>query len=144
MSHMVIYRSVEGQPVFHQVESLEDAARHVETLRNAGQGGDARIFSMKEVKIEVKTYYRVEVASDDDKPAPAPVAAAPQAPPAAAPSAPSAPAAPAAPAPAASAPAASAPAPAEAPAPAPAAVKPEPAVAGAAANGGRFGLFGKS
>jgi hypothetical protein len=68
MSHMVIYRSVEGQPVFHQVESLEDAARHVETLRNAGQGGDARIFSMKEVKIEVKTYYRVEVASDDDTP----------------------------------------------------------------------------
>jgi hypothetical protein len=79
MSHMVIYRSVEGQPVFHQVESLEDAARHVETLRNAGQGGDARIFSMKEVKIEVKTYYRVEVASEEDKPAaaPAPAAAAP-------------------------------------------------------------------
>lgn len=129
MSHMVIYRSVEGQPVFHQVESLEDAARHVETLRNAGQGGDARIFSMKEVKIEVKTYYRVEVASDDKPaPAPAPVAAA-------------APAAPVAPAPAP--PPAAAPAPAEAPA-SPAAVKPEPAVAGAAANGGRFGLFGKS
>lgn len=140
MSHMVIYRSVEGQPVFHQVESLEDAARHVETLRNAGQGGDARIFSMKEVKIEVKTYYRVEVASDDDKPAPA-AAPAPQAP-AAAPAGPvPAPAAAPAPAPA---PVASAPAPAAAPASAPAAVKPEPAVAGAAANGGRFGLFGKS
>ena len=139
MSHMVIYRSVEGQPVFHQVESLEDAARHVETLRNAGQGGDARIFSMKEVKIEVKTYYRVEVASDDEKPSVAPVTPAPAAAAAAAP-APSAPA----PAPAAS----PAPAPvAEAPAAqAPAAVKPEPAVAGAgaaAANGGRFGLFGK-
>lgn len=141
MSHMVIYRSVEGQPVFHQVESLEDAARHVETLRNAGQGGDARIFSMKEVKIEVKTYYRVEVASDDDKPAPA-AAPAPQAPAAAAPAGPvPAPAAAPAPAPA---PVASAPAPAAAPASAPAAVKPEPAVAGAAANGGRFGLFGKS
>jgi hypothetical protein len=140
MSHMVIYRSVEGQPVFHQVESLEDAARHVETLRNAGQGGDARIFSMKEVKIEVKTYYRVEVASEETKPAPAPAPAAPVAPVASAP----------APAPA-PAPAAPAPAPAEAPAPpapgsgpSPAAVKPEPAVAGAAANGGRFGLFGKS
>jgi hypothetical protein len=136
MSHMVIYRSVEGQPVFHQVESLEDAARHVETLRNAGQGGDARIFSMKEVKIEVKTYYRVEVASEEDKPAaaaapaPAPVAAAPAAP-AAAP-APQAPAPAPAPAPVAEAPAAHA----------PAAVKGEPAVAGAA-NGGRFGLFGK-
>jgi hypothetical protein len=131
MSHMVIYRSVEGQPVFHQVESLEDAARHVETLRNAGQGGDARIFSMKEVKIEVKTYYRVEVASEEDKPAaaPAPAAAAPA--PAPAPAV--APVAPVAETPAPAAPAA------------PAAVKPEPAVAGAgaAANGGRFGLFGK-
>ena len=139
MSHMVIYRSVEGSPVFHQVETLEDAARHVETLRNAGQGDDARIFAMKEVKIAVKTYYKVEVEGDEAPAAPAP-----------------------APAPAAAAPA-PAPAPAAAPAPkivadnsaaaaapaapqaqqAPAAVKPEPAGAGAAANGGRFGLFGK-
>ena len=127
MSHMVIYRSVEGQPVFHQVENLEDAARHVETLRNAGQGDDARIFAMKEVKIEVKTYYRVEVAGDEAPPAPSkPVVAADtsQA---------------AAPAPAAAA------APEEPPVASatPAAVKPEPAAAGAAANGGRFGLFGK-
>ena len=138
MSHMVIYRSVEGQPVFHQVESLEDAARHVETLRNAGQGDDARIFAMKEVKIAVKTYYRVEVDADE-----APVAAAPAPAPAPAPAA--------APAPkvvadnnvAPAAPQAQAPAAAPAPPAAPAAVKPEPAVAGAAANGGRFGLFGK-
>ncbi len=138
MSHMVIYRSVEGSPVFHQVESLEDAARHVETLRNAGQGADARIFSMKEVKIEVKTYYRVEVASVEEKPAPvAPVqaAVAPPAPSAPAPVAPVAEVATPAPAPVAAA--------ASAPSAAPAAVKPEPAVAAAAANGGRFGLFGK-
>jgi hypothetical protein len=137
MSHMVIYRSVEGQPVFHQVENLEDAARHVETLRNAGQGDDARIFAMKEVKIEVKTYYRVEVASDDAPAAPAKpaVAADTSATAASAPAAPSGPAASAPPVAANNAPAAAA--------TAPAAVKPEPAVAGAAANGGRFGLFGK-
>ena len=141
MTHMVIYRSVEGQPVFHQVENLEDAARHVETLRNAGQGDDARIFAMKEVKIAVKTYYRVEVADDDaaapvEAPAPAPAKPAVAADRSAAP-----PAAPATPPPA------TAEAPAAAPSAAasgPAAVKPEPAVAaGAAANGGRFGLFGK-
>ncbi|HUP86200.1 MAG TPA: hypothetical protein VM143_11080 [Acidimicrobiales bacterium] len=140
MSHMVIYRSVEGQPVFHQVENLEDAARHVETLRNAGQGGDARIFAMKEVKIEVKTYYRVEVAPDE-APAAAPkpaVAADPAADAAAPPPPPPAPAGPAPTAP----PVAANNAPAAAAA-APAAVKPEPAAAGAAANGGRFGLFGK-
>ena len=132
MSHMVIYRSLDGQQVFHQVENLEDAARHVETLRNAGQGDDARIFAMKEVKIEVKTYYRVEVATDEAPAAPSkPIAADTSAAAAAAPVPPVA---------AAAAPAAAAAAPA---APATAAVKPEPAGAGAAANGGRFGLFGK-
>lgn len=140
MSHMVIYRSVEGQPVFHQVENLEDAARHVETLRNAGQGDDARIFAMKEVKIEVKTYYRVEVASDEAPPAPAPAKAAVAADRSADAAAPAP-----APAPAPATPPVAAAAPAPPPAPSgPAAVKPEPAVAaGAAANGGRFGLFGK-
>jgi hypothetical protein len=124
MMHMVMYRSPEGQPVYHQTESLEEAARHLEHLRNAGQGTDARIFRMDEVRVEVKTYYKVEL----------PTSPAPAAPAAAAP-APAAPAA--APAPA--------PAPAAAPA-APAAVAPQPVKgepAGAGANGGRFGLFGK-
>ena len=136
MSHMVMYRSVEGQPVFHQVENLEDAARHVETLRNAGQGGDARIFRLEEVKIEVKTYYRVEVAAEEPKAAPAPAHAPAQ--PAPAPVVAEAPAPAPAPAPVAASPVAPV---------APAAAKPEPAVAGAGApgaNGGRFGLFGKS
>src|SRR5688500_19137366 len=129
MSHMVIYRSLDGQPVFHPVDSLEDAARHVESLRNAGQADDARIFAMKEVKIEVRTYYRVEVATDE-------APSATEVP---------APAAPAAPAPAPAKPPVAAdtsatPAPPAAATP-PTAVKPEPAVAGAA--GGRFGLFGK-
>jgi hypothetical protein len=128
---MVIHGAADGQPVHHQVESLEEAARHVESLRNAGQGADARIFRMDEVKMEVKTYYRVEVASEG-----APETA-PPAPPAPAPSGKAAAAAPVA-AVIPDAPAASA----------PAAMKPEPAVAGAgaanaSANGGRFGLFGK-
>ena len=124
MSHMVIYRSLDGQAVYHQAEGLEEAVRHVESLRNAGQGDDARIFRMHEVPIAVKTYYRVEV-SEDAPPAmvaataPAVTAQAAQA---------------AAPAPAPIAPDASA---------APAATKPEPATAGASPNGGRFGLFGK-
>jgi hypothetical protein len=126
MSHMVIHRSADGQNVYHQVESLEEAARHVESLRNSGQGNDARIFRLQEVPIEVKTYYRVEVAAVADEATAKPAAPAPVGPPATAP-APAPPAAPLASAP-----------------PAPAAVKPEPATAGAAANGGRFGLFGKS
>lgn len=143
MSHIVIYRSNDGQAVYHQVEGLEEAARHVEWLRNSGQGKDAKIFRMQEVAIEVKTYYRVEVATAEEAPA-APAASSPQPAPAQPAPAPAQPAqAPAAnrPAPVPAAAAAGS-APASAPSPAQPAVKPETAGAGAA-NGGRFGLFGK-
>jgi hypothetical protein len=139
MTHMVTYRSAEGQPVYHPTESLEEAARHVEQLRNAGQGADARIFRLEEVPMEVKTYYKVELPGAGGKvEAPAPAAAA-----VAAPAEAAAPAAVAtevaAPAmPAASAPGAALTAPATAPP-----SKPEPAGAGANGTGGRFGLFGK-
>ena len=108
MPHMVIFRSTEGKPGYHQAETLEEAVRFVEHLRNQENVPDARIFRMQEVPIEFKTYVRVEVASVDEA-----------APPAAAPAAPAAPA-PAAPA------AAAAPAPAAAP-PAPMAEEPKPA-----------------
>ena len=142
MTHMVIYRSGEGQPVYQPTESLEEAARHVEQLRNAGQGADARIFRMDEVPMEVKTYYKVEVPGvAAPAPAPAKADAAPAGPPAGPPAA---------------APAADAPAAAEAPADAPvatvaaapsAATPPSKgelaSTAGANGTGGRFGLFGK-
>lgn len=133
MSHIVIYRSNDGQAVYHQTEKLEEAARHVEWLRNSGQGSDARIFRMQEVPIEVKTYYRVELAATDEA-QPAPATPAPTPAPASAVAA-NKPASAPAPAPAPAAPAS----------PAPVAVKPETAGAGAGpgANGGRFGLFGK-
>ena len=124
MTHLVLHRSADGQPVYHETESLEEAARHLEELRNGGQGADARIFRMTEIPIEVKTYYKVELPVD----APADAAPAP------APAAPEAPVVAEAPAPVA-APVAEAPAPSSG-------QKPEPA--GASANGGRFGLFGKA
>ena len=94
MPHMVIFRSTEGKAGYHQSESLDEAVRFVEHLRNQENVPDARIFRMQEVPIEFKTYVRVEVAGMDDAPAAAPAPAAP----APAPAAP-APAAPPAPAP---------------------------------------------
>jgi hypothetical protein len=101
MPHMVIFRSVEGKPGYHQAESLDEAVRFVEHLRNQENVPEARIFRMQEVPIEFKTYVRVEVAGMADEaaapvaaaapaaaPAPAPVAAAPVAAPAPAPAAP--------------------------------------------------------
>lgn len=73
MPHMVIFRSVEGKPGYHQAETLDEAVRFVERLRNQEQIPEMRIFRMQEVPIEFKPYYRVELLGDDQK---APVAAA--------------------------------------------------------------------
>ena len=66
MTHMVIFRSPEGKPGYHQAEGLDEAMRFAEMLRNQEQVTDARIFRMDEVPIEFKTYYRVEVAAAGD------------------------------------------------------------------------------
>ena len=116
MPHMVIYRSSDGQPGYHQTEALEDAVRHVEHLRNSGEANDVRIFAMQEVPIEIKAYYRVEVHAGDSASAPT---AAPAATPAATPVIT-----------------------AERPAEKAEVASPEPA--GAANGAGRFGLFGKN
>lgn len=63
MTHMVIFRSPEGKPGYHQSDGLDEAMRFAEMLRNQEQVTDARIFRMDEVPIEFKTYYRVEMAS---------------------------------------------------------------------------------
>lgn len=94
MPHMVVFRSSDGSPGYHQAESLEDAVRKVEHLRNEEQVTETRIFRMEEVPIEFKPYYRVEIPGSESAAAPAAAAA-----PAPAPAAPAAPEA-AAPAPA--------------------------------------------
>ena len=68
MPHMVIFRSTEGKPGYHQADTLEDAVRFVERLRNQEGITDTRVFRMQEVPLEVKTYFKVEVASSSDAP----------------------------------------------------------------------------
>lgn len=62
MSHMVVFRSAEGKPGYHQADSLDEAVRFVEHLRNQEGVSDTRLFKMQEIPLEVRTYYRVEVA----------------------------------------------------------------------------------
>jgi hypothetical protein len=70
---MVMFRSTDGKPGYHQAEALEDAVRFVERLRNQENVTEARIFRMQEVPIEFKTYYKVEVgAAPASEPVPAP------------------------------------------------------------------------
>ena len=78
MSHMVIFRDAEGKPGYHQAEALEQAVRFVEELRNERQVTDARVFSMQEVALEFKTYWKVEVTAEaPGPPVPAPAPALP-------------------------------------------------------------------
>jgi hypothetical protein len=75
MRHMVIYRSIDGGPTYHETDDLDGAVRAVEHLRNSQNITDTRIFSLQEVPIEVKTYYRVEVVAPEfqySQPAPMP------------------------------------------------------------------------
>jgi hypothetical protein len=58
---MVIFQSSEGTPGYHQTESLDDAVRFVESLRNDQNVEQARIFRMEEIPFEFQSYYRVEL-----------------------------------------------------------------------------------
>jgi hypothetical protein len=66
MAHMVVFRSNEGKPGYHQADALDEAVRFVERLRNQEQVTEARIFRLQEVPIEFKTYYRVEVVPGEE------------------------------------------------------------------------------
>ena len=77
MPHMVIFRDVEGRAGYHQADGLDDAVRFVEQLRNEQNISETRIFSMQEVPIEFRPYYRVTlaaapVAGEAEVPAPPP------------------------------------------------------------------------
>ncbi|HET7653272.1 MAG TPA: hypothetical protein VFK42_09560 [Acidimicrobiales bacterium] len=74
MTHMVIFRSPDGKPGYHQAETLEEAVGFVERLRNDDGVSDARVFRMDEVAIEFKVYYRVAVAGEAPVEAAEPVA----------------------------------------------------------------------
>lgn len=69
---MVNFRSAEGKPGYHPTDSLEEAVRFVEHLRNQEQVSDARVWRLHEVPLEVKTYYKVVVPSGASTPAPVP------------------------------------------------------------------------
>lgn len=79
MAHMVIFRRPDGKPGYHQADSVDDAIRFVEMLRNQEKVTDARIFRMEEVPIEIRAYYKVEVVNEHGE-TPAPAATTPPAP----------------------------------------------------------------
>lgn len=63
-THMVMFRSAEGKPGFHQTDGLDEAIRFVEHLRNVENVPDARVYKLTEVPLEVRTIYKIEVADE--------------------------------------------------------------------------------
>lgn len=61
MQHMVVYGSSDGKASYFQAEDLDGAVRFVEHLVNVENVTDSRIFELREVPMEFKAYYRVEV-----------------------------------------------------------------------------------
>lgn len=62
--HLVMFTSPEGKPATHQTDSLEEAIKFVEHIRNNEAVSDARLYRMTEIPIEVKAYYKVEIAGE--------------------------------------------------------------------------------
>jgi hypothetical protein len=58
---MVIFQTPEGNPGYNQFESVEDAVRFIEQLRNDRDVNSARMFRLEEIKFEFKPYFRVEL-----------------------------------------------------------------------------------
>ncbi len=58
---MVIYRTADGQPGYHQADELDEAVRFVERLRNGDGVDGARIFKMEEVNFDFRPYFKVEI-----------------------------------------------------------------------------------
>ena len=70
MPHMVVFRTKEGKQGYHLADTLDDAVRFVEHLRNNEQVDDSKVYRMHEVPIEFKVMYKVEVAGQSSGPAP--------------------------------------------------------------------------
>jgi len=62
MSHMVIYRGIDGKPGYQQADDIHDAVAFVESKRNDEGVEQARIFRLEEVVFEYRPYYRVELS----------------------------------------------------------------------------------
>lgn len=63
MSHMVIFQTPDGNPGYNQFETLDEAVRFVEKLRNEQNVSTARMFALEEVKFDFRPYYKVEVSA---------------------------------------------------------------------------------
>jgi hypothetical protein len=61
--HLVVFKTAEGKSAYYQAESLDDALKFVERVRNNEGVSEAHLYRMTEIPLEIRTYYKVEIAS---------------------------------------------------------------------------------
>lgn len=64
MEHVVFFAAHDGSPAFRRLESLEEAVRFVEHLRNMEGVEQASVHALTEVPLSFKAYYRVEMPAE--------------------------------------------------------------------------------
>lgn len=74
MEHLVRFTNDEGREGQHTADSLDDALRFVERLRNSEAVAEVRVFRMQEVPISFRTYFKVELAGEPEAPVAGPPA----------------------------------------------------------------------
>ena len=62
---MVKFATAEGKPAYHPADSLDEAVRFVERLRNMESVDDVKILAVSEVPFEFKSYFKVELSEID-------------------------------------------------------------------------------
>ena len=77
MEHVVFFPAHDGSPAFRRVANLEDAVRLVEHLRNVEGVNEVSCHALTEVPLAFRAYYRVEVPTAVEAPAPVQPAAEP-------------------------------------------------------------------
>ena len=65
MEHLVRFTSSEGRDGYHNAQTLEDALKFVERLRNNEEVEKVRLFRLHELPIEFKAYYKVELSTPE-------------------------------------------------------------------------------
>jgi len=61
MDHVVFFPAHDGSPAFRRVASLDEAVRLVEHLRNTENVDQVGVYSLTEVPLAFKAYYKVEM-----------------------------------------------------------------------------------
>ncbi len=61
--HLVVFKTAEGKSAYYHAESLDDALKFIERVRNHEGVSETHLYRMTEIPLEIRTYFKVEIAS---------------------------------------------------------------------------------